>query len=166
LEDAAAEGKSTMNKAWREDGKSMRAVCVGFVRVGVLLMLAAWCVQMRSAVGQDAAMGAGPTSAAQRSDVPPRSAADITTRGPFAFSCTPKAGGGASPLKVSYYNTEPALALIEFRKGTRPAFQALSGSGAKYESNDAMFWEHQGEAMLRWSGIDYTCKRSAGKQPD
>ena len=21
-----------------------------------------------------------------------------------------------------------------------------------------MFWEHQGEAMLRWSGVDYTCQ--------
>jgi heat shock protein HslJ len=107
--------------------------------------------------------GAGATTPEQGSDVPPRSGAPIAPRGPFVFSCAPKLGGAASPLKITYYSTDPGLALIEFRNTTRPTFQALSGSGAKYESKDAMFWEHQGEAMLTWSGVDYSCKRSAGK---
>jgi heat shock protein HslJ len=106
---------------------------------------------------------AGATRPAQAGDAPQGAGSDIAARGPFAFSCTPKSGGAASPLKITYYNTVPGLALIEFRRATRPAFQALSGSGAKYESKDAMFWEHQGAAVLNWSGIDYTCKRSAGK---
>jgi membrane-bound inhibitor of C-type lysozyme len=68
--------------------------------------------------------------------------------------------GGRQPeiLKISYYSTKPGLALIERNKETRPAFQAPSGSGAKYEGKGVMFWEHQGEAMATWSEVELTCK--------
>ena len=55
--------------------------------------------------------GRGATTPAQRNDVPQRSRADITARGPFAFSCAPKSGGAASHSKSRYYNTEPGLGL-------------------------------------------------------
>jgi membrane-bound inhibitor of C-type lysozyme len=29
-------------------------------------------------------------------------------------------------------------------------YQAVSGSGAKYEGPNELFWEHQGKATIRW----------------
>jgi heat shock protein HslJ/membrane-bound inhibitor of C-type lysozyme len=97
--------------------------------------------------------------AGRGTDAPPQTTT-VTSRGPFAFSCTAKSGGAVAALKITYYDTQPGLALIEFKKVTRPVFQTLSGSGAKYESKGVMYWEHQGEAALTWSGSDYICKRS------
>jgi heat shock protein HslJ/membrane-bound inhibitor of C-type lysozyme len=95
--------------------------------------------------------------ASEKSSAPKPSPA-VTSRGPFEFECMNKAGGSQEILKISYYSTKPGLALIERNKETRPAFQAPSGSGAKYEGKDVMFWEHQGEAMATWSEVELTCK--------
>lgn len=88
----------------------------------------------------------------------PKPSLAVTSRGPFEFECTRKAGGSQEVVKITYYSTEPGLALIERNKETRPAFQAPSGSGAKYEGKDVMFWEHQGEAMVTWSDVELSCK--------
>lgn len=81
----------------------------------------------------------------------------VISHGPFAFECT-AAGKPEEVVNVTYYETEPGLALIERGNRTRPAFQALSASGAKYEGKGVMFWEHQGEAQMEWSGTQLSCK--------
>jgi membrane-bound inhibitor of C-type lysozyme len=80
----------------------------------------------------------------------------------FSFQCT-AAGKPAEVVNVTYYETEPGLALIERGNRTRPAFQALSASGAKYEGKGVMFWEHQGEAQMEWSGMQLSCKAPHSK---
>jgi heat shock protein HslJ/membrane-bound inhibitor of C-type lysozyme len=77
--------------------------------------------------------------------------------GPVRYNCT-GAGGATDTLTVTFYDTKPSLALIQHGNETRPAFQALAASGAKYEGRDVMFWEAQGEATVTWSGMDLKCK--------
>ena len=83
--------------------------------------------------------------------------APVGSRGPFKFECAQ--GGTASKiLKVKYYDTQPSLLLAEFGGETRPAFQVLAASGAKYEGDGVMYWEWHGEATVNWSGVDFKCK--------
>ena len=100
-------------------------------------------------------------SAAAQANAAP-SSKKVVSHGPFSFQCT-AAGKPAEVVNVTYYETEPGLALIERGNRTRPAFQALSASGAKYEGKGVMFWEHQGEAQMEWSGMQLSCKAPHSK---
>jgi heat shock protein HslJ/membrane-bound inhibitor of C-type lysozyme len=87
----------------------------------------------------------------------PPSNSSVTSIGPVKYTCT-GAGGSTDTLTATFYQTKPALALIEHGNETRPAFQVLSADGSKYEGRDLMFWEARGEAMVTWSGIELKCK--------
>jgi membrane-bound inhibitor of C-type lysozyme len=89
----------------------------------------------------------------------------VTSRGPFEWACT-SASGGTETLKATFYNTQPGLVLMERGGKMRPAFQAVSGSGARYVWKDVSYWEHQGQATVRWSETELTCKRSGGPGSD
>ena len=89
----------------------------------------------------------------------PGPASPVTSKGPATFDCTPKEGGAASSLVVTFFDTRPALALLESGGETRPAFQVRAASGAKYEGAGVSFWETRGEATVHWNGSDLTCKR-------
>jgi membrane-bound inhibitor of C-type lysozyme len=39
------------------------------------------------------------------------------------------------------------------------AYQAISGSGARYLGRNVEFWEHQGEATVTWFDQQLTCKK-------
>lgn len=71
----------------------------------------------------------------------------VAQRGPFFWQC------GASPadeLAVSYFATEPPSLIAE--RGDRVSLMRLvpAASGSRYEGRNEMFWEHHGEAILRW----------------
>lgn len=84
----------------------------------------------------------------------------VASRGPFKFDCTRAAGkGDKEVLTATFYETKPGLLLLTVGRETRPAFQVQSGSGAKYEGEDVMFWEARGEATVTWAGLDLKCKR-------
>ena len=89
----------------------------------------------------------------------------LTSRGPFEWACT-SASGGTETLKATFYNTQPGLVLMERGGKMRPAFQAVSGSGARHVWKDVSYWEHQGQATVRWSETELTCKRSGGPGSD
>jgi len=78
--------------------------------------------------------------------------------GPFAFRCD----GIDAALDITYVNTDPGLAWVTIKDQSYPLVQQRSGSGARYEGNGTLFWEHQGEA--RWRGTtnspEATCKRA------
>ena len=79
--------------------------------------------------------------------------------GPFAFRCE----GLDATLNITYVNADPGLAWITIKDQSYALVQQRSGSGARYEGNGTLFWEHQGEA--RWRGTtnipEITCQRAA-----
>jgi uncharacterized protein len=78
--------------------------------------------------------------------------------GPFAFRCE----GVQAPLAIVYLNTDPGLAWVTIKNQAYPLVRQRSGSGARYEGDGTLFWEHQGEA--RWRGTtnspETACQRS------
>lgn len=85
--------------------------------------------------------------------------APVTRRGPTTWTCG-SGGAGAETLRVTHYGTTPALVLLERGGVTRPAFQVVAASGARYEGDGILFWEARGEATLNWLGTEATCKPS------
>ncbi len=70
--------------------------------------------------------------------------------GPFVFRCD----GIDATLDITYVNADPGLAWVTIKDQSYPLVQQRSGSGARYEGNGTLFWEHQGEA--RWRGTTNT----------
>ena len=81
----------------------------------------------------------------------------VTSKGPVTYECT-QAGVGNDTLTATFYQTTPAMVLVERGNQTRPAFQVLAASGAKYEGPDLMLWDARGEALVTWSGVELKCK--------
>jgi uncharacterized protein len=77
--------------------------------------------------------------------------------GPFAFRCETL----DAVLDITYVNVDPGLAWVTIKDRSYPLVQQRSGSGARYEGDGTLFWEHQGEA--RWRGTtsapEVTCNR-------
>lgn len=81
---------------------------------------------------------------------------DMVVPEPVDFDC------GEMDLTVVFYNqTEPATAVLTpvGLDGADQviAFQAMSGSGARYLGRNVEFWEHHGEANLTWFDKQMTC---------
>jgi membrane-bound inhibitor of C-type lysozyme len=85
----------------------------------------------------------------------------VKSLGPFTFRCQGPGGAGES-LTATFYETQPGLLLLVRGGETRPAFSSTAASGAKYEGNEISYWEHQGEAVVDWSGTELRCKTSPG----
>ena len=77
----------------------------------------------------------------------------VTFRGPVTFSC-----GGAETLRATFYQTQPAMVLLERGGVTRAAFQVRAASGTRYEGDGVLFWEAGGQATLNWMGVESVCK--------
>jgi len=89
---------------------------------------------------------------------PPSPSSPVVSTGPFTFLCTHD-GRASGILNATFYETQPAMVLLVRGGVTRPAFQVMAASGAKYEGFDVMFWEAHGEVSVTWSGIPLTCTR-------
>jgi heat shock protein HslJ len=81
----------------------------------------------------------------------------VATKGPVNYQCT-QAGAGSDALSATFYQTRPAMVLVERGNQARPAFQVRAASGVKYEGQDIMFWEARGEVTVNWSGVSLKCK--------
>ena len=81
----------------------------------------------------------------------------VSSKGPVEFECT-NIDGSKATLTATFYGTRPATVLIERGNQVRPAFQVRSGSGAKYEGHDLMFWDAHGEAIVKWGDVELECK--------
>jgi uncharacterized protein len=69
------------------------------------------------------------------------------------------AGLESQPVTAAYHNsTEPQSVVVTVGDRHVVAFIAPAASGARYTAKDVELWEHRGEATLRWSEKDYTCK--------
>ena len=83
--------------------------------------------------------------------------------GPVAFSCN---GNPADEVIVTFFKTEPATLIAERGDSTSLMVQAVSASGAKYEGPNELFWEHQGEATIRWGyeAPQMTCTKNPPRE--
>jgi uncharacterized protein len=75
---------------------------------------------------------------------------------PAVYACP---GRASERLTATFYNqTDPKSVLVVSGDREAVAFLAISASGARYVADGIEFWEHHGEARVKWSGADYTCK--------
>jgi uncharacterized protein len=83
---------------------------------------------------------------------------DMVVSSPVSFRC------GAMDLMAVFYNeTDPPAVVLTQIGQSGPdqviAYQAISGSGARYLGRNVEFWEHQGEATVTWFDQQLTCKK-------
>lgn len=71
----------------------------------------------------------------------------VEARGPFHYRC---AGQPGNELVVTFFATEPATLIAERGDSVSLMYSQPSGSGARYEGRNESFWEHHGEARVRW----------------
>ena len=84
-------------------------------------------------------------------------AGDLPVFATATYVCTEHA---ATPVRASYYHSEPAAVLIDYQ-GTRvTAFAAPAASGARYSAAGVELWEHQGTAAFKWHGQQLQCPRT------
>jgi heat shock protein HslJ len=87
---------------------------------------------------------------------PPPGGGMVASKGPIDYDCEGK-GGGHETIRATFYETTPALVLVERKKKVLPAFRVAAASGARYEGEDLLFWEAHGETRVTWSEIALTC---------
>ena len=71
----------------------------------------------------------------------------VAGKGPFVFTCD---GNQADEIIATFYPTDPPTLIAERGDSTSLMYLARSGSGTRYLGRNEMFWEHQGEALIRW----------------
>ncbi|AIL63681.1 MliC family protein [Pseudomonas alkylphenolica] len=65
----------------------------------------------------------------------------------------------SKPFTAVFYNQlEPQAAVLTYGDDQTIAIAQLSGSGSKYSAEGVEFWEHQGEAKVKWYGTELTCQ--------
>jgi heat shock protein HslJ/membrane-bound inhibitor of C-type lysozyme len=96
---------------------------------------------------------------AGRQKEPASTGSPVASTGPVAYVCM-RGQIAQTQLSATFYDTTPPLVLIEHTGFTRPAFGVPAASGTKYEGQDIVFWEKDGEVSLSWLGLQFRCKRS------
>ena len=74
---------------------------------------------------------------------------------PVRYACP----GEYNNVKVTPYSTVPATVLAERDGRAAVLTREISASGARYVNGADMVWERDGEALVRWNGLEQTCKR-------
>ena len=65
----------------------------------------------------------------------------------------------SKPFTAVFYNQlEPQAAVLTYGDDQTIAIAQPSGSGSKYSAEGVEFWEHQGEARVKWYGTELTCQ--------
>ena len=67
-------------------------------------------------------------------------------------------GHEGEPFTAVFYNqTDPHSVVLTFGDQQVIAFGEPSGSGSKYTAPNVEYWEHDGEAAVRWGNVSMTC---------
>ncbi|MCB1889614.1 MAG: MliC family protein [Rhodocyclaceae bacterium] len=84
----------------------------------------------------------------------------VPATGPFTFRCDDAPG---SEVIVTHFETDPPTLIAERGDATSLMFRQPSASGSRYEGGNEAFWEHHGEARLRWGygAAEVTCAAAA-----
>ncbi|MGW8194703.1 MAG: MliC family protein [Desulforhopalus sp.] len=82
----------------------------------------------------------------------------VAADGPVFYGC---AGDPANEIAVTFFHTEPRTLIAERGDSVSLMYIQKSGSGAKYQGRNEMFWEHQEEATIQWGydAPEMRCKR-------
>ncbi|MFK8329688.1 MliC family protein [Pseudomonas sp. BJa5] len=65
---------------------------------------------------------------------------------------------GSKPFTAVFYNQlDPQAAVLTYGDDQTIVIAQRSGSGSKYGREGVEFWEHQGEAKVKWYGQELTC---------
>lgn len=64
---------------------------------------------------------------------------------------------------VTFFNTDPRTLIAERVDQTSLMYNVVSASGAKYQGQNEIFWEHQGEVRITWGyqAPELTCQKSS-----
>jgi heat shock protein HslJ len=82
----------------------------------------------------------------------------VASVGPVAFDCT-QAGKPAGSLQATFYETQPAMVLVERDGRARPAFAVPAAKGAQYAGADLVFAEIGRDASVVWGSTTIACRR-------
>ena len=79
--------------------------------------------------------------------------------GPVRFIC---GNNPANEVITTFFETEPPTLIAERGDSVSLMFLQPSASGAKYQGRNESFWEHQGEAQIRWgySAPEMRCQKA------
>lgn len=67
--------------------------------------------------------------------------------GPVSFLCE---DNFVNEVVATFFRTKPPTLIAELGDSVSLMFLQPSGSGAKYQGRNEIFWEHQGEALITW----------------
>lgn len=66
---------------------------------------------------------------------------------------------GSKPFTAVFYNQlDPRAAVLTYGEDQAIVIAQPSGSGSKYGAQGIEFWEHQGEAKVKWYGTELSCQ--------
>lgn len=71
----------------------------------------------------------------------------VDSIGPITYQCAEPANG---ELSVTFYQSEPATLIASWNNSMSLMYIEPAASGAKYQGRNTLFWEHQGEAKVKW----------------
>ncbi|MDM0043417.1 MliC family protein [Variovorax dokdonensis] len=106
-----------------------------------------WRTMARAAAALTSLAALGACSTTAMTDAPPAPASTGAWGAPIRFVCD-----GTPPSTVVVRYSQPGAASMSLSRGDRVVQleRQRAASGARYASADVEFWEHQGEAQLRW----------------
>ena len=86
----------------------------------------------------------------------------VPTKGPVTYACGDPDAGRHDEIIVMFAETEPRSVVLDRGDKSVVAYHVRSGSGAKYEGANVVFWDKGGEAQVTWLGTALTCHEQAG----
>ncbi len=72
-------------------------------------------------------------------------------------------GNPANEVVARIYRTDPEVTLVEQGDRTVTTFQTMSGSGARFEGGNVVYWGKGRDAMVTWEGEDTQCTEQQAK---
>ncbi|QEW18287.1 Membrane-bound lysozyme-inhibitor of c-type lysozyme [Marinibacterium anthonyi] len=88
-----------------------------------------------------------------RRDYADARAEDGPSLGPYAYVCD----GIDAGISASFVNTGDSLVVLRWQDIVLVLPQGMSGSGARYEADDTVFWIKGDDATLTLDGTDHAC---------
>ncbi|WP_416305840.1 MliC family protein [Neptunicella sp. SCSIO 80796] len=82
----------------------------------------------------------------------------VDSNGPVTFECEVP---NNNELSVTFYHSDPATIIASWQNSMSLMYIEPAASGAKYQGRNTLFWEHQGEAKLKWGAEspEFKCKK-------
>jgi uncharacterized protein len=71
----------------------------------------------------------------------------LPARGPFFYACE---NNPANEVVATFFGTDPPIAVLERGDSSVVAFLRPTGSGARYEGQNVIFWNKGAEATVTW----------------